>query len=83
MTWETASLVLAWETASPELDSEPMDCELEDNSEAPTLCVVAGVCSDTQVVADRGTSVFRPTPIVYTEPAVKCTQAQVSQRFTL
>ena len=64
---------VARETASPELGSEPMDCELEDNSEAPTPCVAAGICSDTQAVADRDTSVFRPTPIVYSEPAVKCT----------
>ena len=40
---ETTSLVLARETASPELGPEPIDCELEDNSEALTPCVAADV----------------------------------------
>ena len=77
MARETTSLVLAWETASPELGPEPMDCELQDKSEAPTPWVAADVHSDTQVVANRDTSVFRPTPIVYTDTAVKHTGQSV------
>ena len=72
MTWETASPVLVRETASLDLGpDDPMDLELEDNSNQPTLCGAAGIQVDTMTVVDRDTSVFRPTQLVYDDAAAK------------
>ena len=76
MAQETASAVLVQETASLDLGPNdprdvPMDVELQDNSNHPTLCVAPRGHVDAITVADRDTSVFRPTQMAYGDTVLK------------
>ena len=53
---------VAWDTASPELDSTPMEAESRVDSVPPAQCEAERVCTYAQVVSGQDTSVSRPTP---------------------